>query len=260
MAAEKFSLLRTILRTIGLSDEAIEDIIDRIVALLSPKTEKAEQDFPYALRDDFLSPAEQSFYQVLRTVGGERLLICPKVALADLFFAKTGDYRQNRIFLNRIDRKHVDFLLCEPKTMRPVVGIELDDKSHDRPERQERDEFVDGVFAAAKLPLVRVPAKRGYAGGELNNLLRQYFQTGPLAGVPPSSELVTSPTPGMAALSAAVEVGEANTSGVPCCPKCGGEMVLRTAKTGANQDWQILGLLQFSALSWCDEIRVRRVA
>src|SRR5262252_5298926 len=128
MAAEKFSLLRTILRTIGLSDEAIEDIIDRIVAFLSPKADTIQQEFPYALRDDFLSPAELSFCQVLRTVVADRLLICPKVALADLFFANTGDHRQNRIFLNRIDRKHVDFLLCQPKTLRPVVGIELDDK------------------------------------------------------------------------------------------------------------------------------------
>src|SRR5262249_51950676 len=135
MAAEKFSILRTILRTIGLSDEAIEDIVDRILAFLSPKPEQAQHEFPYALRDDFLSPAEQSFYQVLRTVVGDKLVICPKVALADLFFAKTGDARQNRVALNRIDRKHVDFLLCEPKTMRPVVGIELDDKSHDRPDR-----------------------------------------------------------------------------------------------------------------------------
>jgi hypothetical protein len=70
MASEKFSILRTILRTIGLSDEAIEDIVDRIVAFLSPKTEEVSQGFPYALRDDFLSPAEQSFYLVLKTVVG----------------------------------------------------------------------------------------------------------------------------------------------------------------------------------------------
>jgi hypothetical protein len=68
MATEKFSLLRTILRTIGLSEEAIEDIMDRIVAFLSPKSEQAQQEFPYAMRDDFLSAAEQSFYQVLKTV------------------------------------------------------------------------------------------------------------------------------------------------------------------------------------------------
>src|SRR5215472_8491292 len=106
MGSEKFSLLRTILRTIGLSDEATEDIIDRIVAFLSPKAEQTQQELPYALRDDFRSPAEQSFYLVLNTVVGDRLVICPKVALADLFFPKTGDPRLNRVALNRIDRKH----------------------------------------------------------------------------------------------------------------------------------------------------------
>src|SRR6516162_8905241 len=205
MAAEKFSLLRTILRTIGLSDEAIEDIIDRIAAFLSPKAEQAQQEFPYALRDDFLSPAEQSFYQVLKSVVDGRLVICPKVALADLFFAKTGDARQNRVALNRIDRKHVDFLLCEPKTMRPVVGIELDDKSHDRPDRRERDAFVNGVFAAAKLAVVRILAQRGYQAAELNSLLREHLQPEPTTAVPARPEPTAMP-------SAATEVREANSS------------------------------------------------
>lgn len=30
--------------------------------------------------------------------------------------------------------------------MRPIVGVELDDSSHKRADRQERDEFVDSVF------------------------------------------------------------------------------------------------------------------
>jgi hypothetical protein len=245
VAAEKFSLLRTILRTIGLSDEAIEDILDRIAAFLSPKTEKAAQEFPYALRDDFLSPAEQSFYQVLRTVVSNRLVICPKVALGDLFFAKTGDARQNRIFLNRIDRKHVDFLLCGPKTMRPMVGIELDDKSHDRPERQERDLFVNGVFAAAKLPLVRVPARRGYAAAELHSTLAHYFgQQEPApeaASVAAANERVAvKPSP-----PNPTEPIRADAAAGPRCSKCGGEMVLRTAKTGANQGGKFWGCSNF---------------
>ena len=245
MAAEKFSLLRTILRTIGLSDEAIEDIIDRIVAFLSPKSEKAQDEFPYALRDDFLSPAEQSFCQVLRTVVGERLLVCPKVALADLFFARTGDHRQNRIFLNRIDRKHVDFLLCEPKSLRPLVGIELDDKSHTRPDRQERDEFVDGVFAAANLPLVRVPARRGYAASELQSMLDQYFVQQPPAPEIASVAAVNETVAAAASSPNPTESVRADAAAGPRCPKCGGEMILRTAKSGANQGGKFWGCSNF---------------
>ena len=117
-----------------------------------------EPTFPYHVRDDFLSPAEISFYHVLTTIVGDGGVVCPKVSLGDLFYAATGDYGQNRSWMNRIDRKHVDFLISDPGSMRPTLGVELDDASHARSEREERDAFVDGVFAAAGLPLARVTA------------------------------------------------------------------------------------------------------
>jgi len=93
---------------------------------LAPKPE-AESTFPYHLPDDFLSPAEISFYHVLRTViSADDAVICAKVALGDLFYAQTGDYGQNWSWMNRIDRKHVDLLLCDPKTMAPTRWPSVD--------------------------------------------------------------------------------------------------------------------------------------
>lgn len=40
--------------------------------------------------------------------------------------------------------------------------MELDDVTHERADRRERDAFVDGVLEAAGLPVVRVKAKAGY--------------------------------------------------------------------------------------------------
>jgi hypothetical protein len=45
----------------------------------------------------------------------------------------------------KVMKKHVDSLLCHSQTMLPQVLIELDDKSHERKDRQERDAFVDRV-------------------------------------------------------------------------------------------------------------------
>jgi hypothetical protein len=221
---EKFSLLRTILRTLGLSAEAVDDIIERIVDFLAEKDEKSsdELEYPYLIRDDFLSPAEHSFYLVLKSVMADQAVICPKVALGDLFFAKSSDPSKYRTFSNRIDRKHVDFLLCDSKTVRPLVGIELDDKSHRRSDRQARDEFVEKVFAAAKLPLVRIPVRQSYSGPELSLLLRPHIS--------PSGTQATRP-------QAAAE----KSGATPRCPKCGSEMVLRTAKSGANRGEQFWG-------------------
>ena len=243
-------MLRTILRAIGLPDEAIDDIVDRIVAFLSPaaETSAGASRFPYALRDDFLSPAERSFCMVLRGVVTDQVMVCPKVALGDLFYASTGDPRQNRIATNRIDRKHVDFLLCDPKTLRPLVGIELDDKSHQRPDRQERDEFVGGVFAAAKLPLVRVPVQHAYSASELKMLLQRYLplaSPAPAAPQPVAAEIVPVQRPLPPSGTRSVAPPAVQSPVGQTCPKCGSAMVLRTAKSGANQGGKFWGCPNF---------------
>ncbi len=118
---DRFPLLRKILKAIGLPAEAVDDIIERIGDWLSTKDTPAAgfTALPFKLRDDFLSPAEVSFYQVLRAAVGERALVFTNVNLADLFFVATGDHRQNRALANRVDRKHVDFLVCDLKSVRP---------------------------------------------------------------------------------------------------------------------------------------------
>jgi hypothetical protein len=40
---------------------------------------------PFHLRDDFLSPAEISFYHILLSAAGDRFTVCPKVNLNDIF-------------------------------------------------------------------------------------------------------------------------------------------------------------------------------
>src|SRR5690242_15078490 len=89
----KFSLLRKILTTIGLSTEAVDDIVERIEDFLSDKEQKTPDKFeyPYSLRDNFLSPAEHSFFMVLKSVVSDSALISIKAGLGDLFYAKPDD-------------------------------------------------------------------------------------------------------------------------------------------------------------------------
>lgn len=225
---DKYSLLRTILHTLGLSREASDDIVDRISDWLSSKDEEKSPesiDYPYLVRDDFLSPAELSFYLVLKSTVADRALIFTKVSLGDLFYAKSGDHSKNRSYTNKIDRKHVDFLLCDPKAVRPMFGIELDDKSHQRQDRQIRDEFVENVFRAAKLPLVRIPVKHSYSVTELRLLLEPYLGK---IEVPAQSQPMIK-----------------DSNSTPRCPKCGGEMILRIAKNGANEGGKFWGCSGF---------------
>jgi very-short-patch-repair endonuclease len=62
----------------------------------------------------------------------------------------------------------VDFVVCDPATLRPRVVIELDEPTHARPERQERDEVVEALLEKAGLAYVRVLTSRGYDTRELS--------------------------------------------------------------------------------------------
>lgn len=202
---------------------------------LAPKTTELEA-LPYRIRDDFLSPAELSFHHVLRAAVGDWAVICSKVSLADLFYAKTGSHKVNTSYTNRIARKHVDFLLCDPQSLKPLLGIELDDSTHSRAARKRRDDFVDQVFAAAGLPLLRQPVQSAYDVRELGSALRS------LAGRDQQTAAQMSPGPTVqgpvdASLPEAEwleQQAEAssraspNAEGPPPCPRCGQPMVLRT--------------------------------
>ena len=72
--------------------------------------------------------------------------------------------------LNGVMAKSVDFVICDVLTLDPVAAIEVDDRSHLLPERQQRDAFVNAVFLEIGLPLMRVKARRAYSVDELRTL------------------------------------------------------------------------------------------
>lgn len=171
----------------------------------------SSEQLPYRLSDNFLSAAELSFYRVLTLGLGDSYLVCPKVNLADIFYVSNSPKKQS--YKNKIDRKHVDFLLCDPTSMTPVLGIELDDQSHARRDRQVRDQFVDQVYEVAGLPLLHVRVAAGYSPQNIADLVRQAVENRAV------SEKVIE-----------------RLEGTPICPKCGTPMVIRTARKG-NQKW-----------------------
>ncbi|MCA9886856.1 MAG: DUF2726 domain-containing protein, partial [Anaerolineae bacterium] len=184
-------------------------------------------NFPYHLRDHLLSPAELNFYKTINGIISDKAFICSKVNLNDIFYVKQNDASRFRIYTNKIDRKHVDFLLCDPITMQPLVAIELDDRSHQRKDRQERDSFVDSVFEAAGLPLIHVTARRSYQLDALRSQLRPYITVGNAN----RTNIETN----------SVEIDSYRELVAPCCPKCGSRMVLRTSKKGKNAGNQFWG-------------------
>ena len=135
--------------------------------IVARKDNDSEEDI-YFLKDSLFSPAERSFFGVLESLCDENTTIQSKVRLADIFGLKKGLGRAlwQRSF-NRISSKHVDFLLLRKADAQPLLGIELDDSSHDEGERVARDKFVDSVFSSAKLPILHFKVRQNYDQKEI---------------------------------------------------------------------------------------------
>jgi len=109
-----------------------------------------------------LSPAERSFFGVLEPIAADlSLRVFCKVRLADVLLVPR-DAPNRQSLLNRTSQKHLDFVLCDPDTLAPVLAVELDDASHGRQDRQRRDEFVGAACAAADLPILHARAHHSY--------------------------------------------------------------------------------------------------
>lgn len=131
---------------------------------------------PYQKKDSLLTEAEKQFFSVLQNIIVDRFLIFSQVSILEILTPENGLDSRNRYSAhNRIQAKHIDFLLCEKKTTRPLVAIELDDSSHYRADRIARDDFLNEAFASAGLPLLHIKTASHYdpiaIQAEINSLL-----------------------------------------------------------------------------------------
>ena len=142
-------------------------------------TGRAGQRETYRRAESLLTPGEKEFYVVLREAVGPQAVIQCKVRLADVLLAPNND----RTAFRRVSQKHVDFLLCQRLTLRPLLAIELDDASHGRRDRQDRDRFVDAACEGANLPILHVPMQSRYDPVQLLAAVRLHLPVTPTPGI-----------------------------------------------------------------------------
>lgn len=127
---------------------------------------------PFLIANSLLTNAELNFYKVLKNVIPENQIICPKVRMQDVLWTKTYKIKDKQIFINKVNRKHFDFVICDKNTFKPLMAVELDDKSHEEEERKERDEFVDALFTKSLgFRVVHIPVRYNYDTIELQKEL-----------------------------------------------------------------------------------------
>lgn len=138
----------------------------------SPMTEGSQSEprcasnLPYERKRYLLTKAEKYFFNLLCEAVPDDTYICPQVPYgAVLDVVATG--RRYRVFWNRVQAKRVDFLICDKRTLSPLIAVELDDSSHSLPKRVARDAFVEEACTSAGLPILRFRVGRYYNRQEI---------------------------------------------------------------------------------------------
>jgi very-short-patch-repair endonuclease len=200
--------------------------------LIVQKTKKSENSagLSFEKRDPLFSPSERSFLGVLEQVlDSSRYRVFGKVRLGDIVKPAKGlSLSKRQTSQNKINQKHLDFVICTAAELKVVGVVELDDKSHEKEDRAVRDEFVDQALAGAKIPVIHFQVKKGYELQEVRAKLAEAFE---LVSKPPEQAVAKGEAP----VHVSQEIPEQRAdNAAPICPKCAAVMQKKQAMKGVH--------------------------
>jgi len=117
---------------------------------------------------------ELNFYNILLEITKELdMILFSQVSLYNIISMKDNlDYSTKTKYFNKIASKSIDFVLVDKKNCRIKLCIELDDTTHYKQKRIERDNFINKLFKDLEIDLLRYPVYKVY----YKNILKQKIQ------------------------------------------------------------------------------------
>ena len=117
------------------------------------KEESKKQKIYYPYHKKYLL-TKNEYYFYKEITEPLNLQILAKIRLTDLIEVNKGlDSQKWGMYFGKIKAKHIDFAIAED--MKIIALIELDDYTHQKADRQERDIFVNNVLDQTGYVLIR---------------------------------------------------------------------------------------------------------
>ena len=132
---------------------------------------RRKRPYKYKSIENIFTNTERHFYFKLNDAIDGRYHIFAKVRVAD---AITPDEKKDhwQSAFNKIKAKHFDYILCDDD-LNIIAAIELDDSSHQRPDRIERDIFLNKACRSAGLPLIRFRTNQDYLPSQIYKTIKK---------------------------------------------------------------------------------------
>ena len=113
---------------------------------------------------------ELKFYNILLEISKEmEMILFSQVSLYNIVETKYN----NQSAFNKIRSKTIDFVLVDKENCRIKLCIELDDYTHKRPDRIERDNFINKLFKDLEINFIRFKASNYYNKEALKQRIKE---------------------------------------------------------------------------------------
>lgn len=119
-----------------------------------------EKGGAYVSKDFLMTPTEQKVYKVLEREYSEQYYIFAQVRVVDVLQPNVKKYskwtKECQALFWQVSQWHFDYVMCHKDDFRIFCVLELDDPSHDRPDRQRRDRILNSACKDGGVTLKRM--------------------------------------------------------------------------------------------------------
>lgn len=146
-------------------------ILGLVLKILNEKKEiKNNNSNNYLMLSNPMTNTELKFCNELRKITDKyNLIIIPQIQLQKIF--KIYNKKDVAAF-NKIKSKSIDFAIVDNKYNYKMF-IELDDYTHNKKQRINRDNFINELFNKYNIELIRIKVNNTYNLGEIENKIKE---------------------------------------------------------------------------------------
>ncbi len=127
-----------------------------------------EKILPFKRKDFLLNIPERQFFEGLQQIIPAEYIVFPQIVLSSIVQV-TSKRKEFWTYQNKINRKTIDFVIFEKQYLKPAIAIEYDGKTHNRSDRQERDDFVNKVLSSAGIKSLHIKHQKNINFEEVKN-------------------------------------------------------------------------------------------
>ena len=126
---------------------------------------KAESERRYKKKQAYITPAEQEMLRKLRIAAGPKYEVCPQAPLVSVVDKINGGAFRSELF------RVIDYVIIDINTAEPKLLVELNDISHNRADRAERDRKVAEICEEAGIPLISFTTEQAADEGYVKKII-----------------------------------------------------------------------------------------